>query len=267
MSWSNPLSPTLIGSLFLIVGFVMAVVASRRNKDKLAPILASISLGLLGVFFLLPAFVPEPPEGVRINFTQRLVEIPVILFTVFIYWWIAGRFRMSRHEAAPHIIAAARPKMKKVLLYSPVILFCAWFYSLVVFWLWPQPEIGRYQAADPAYFVLALPAALPGMAYAAIATWVFLKSTQIRTNKPVTIKNTAFGVAFGVWLTNNVGSLGQAAAASYVENPARRQLVNVLFTVQDYLLPVFVLSLGTALVLTATTSGPITILRGWITRG
>lgn len=266
MSWSNPLSPTLIGSLLLIVGFVMAVVASRRDKDKLAPALASISLGLLGVFFLLPAFVTEPPEGVRINFAQRLVEIPVILFTVFIYWWIAGRFRTSHREATAHIVVAERPQLKKVLFYSPVVLFGAWFYSLIAFWIWPQPEIGRYQAADPAFFALALPAALPGMAYAAIATWVFLKSTQIRTNKAVTIKNLAFGVAFGVWLTNNVGSLGQAAAASYVENPARHQLVDILFTVQDYLLPVFVVSLGTALLLTATTSGPITILRGWIIR-
>lgn len=267
MSLPNPLPTTVLGGLLLLVGFVLAVVAGRRYTDKIAPALASVSLGLLGVFFVLFEFVPQPPAGLQTNVTQRLVEIPFILFTVFIYWWLAGRIKMSHREAAPHIIVAARPRLKKVLFYSPLVLFGAWFYSLIVFWISPQPEIGRFEAADPAFFVLALPAALPGMAYAAVATWVFAKSTKVRTNKAVSIKSAAFSVAFGVWLTNNVTSLMQAGAASYVENPARRELVEVLWTIQGYLLPVFVVGLGTALLLTATTSGPIAAIRGWVTRG
>lgn len=267
MEWTDPVAPVVFGSLFLAVGFMLVVVAGQRRRDKLVPALAGGGLGMIGVIFVLLEITSEPPPGFETTLIQRVIEIPIILFTAGLYWWMAGRLRMSfyatAYESAPQQIVGERPKLRKALFYSPVVLFAAWGYSFIAFWISPQPEIGAYEAADPKFFVLALPAALPGMAYLVMAVWVFIKATKISNTTALTIKYGAFAVAFLVWLLNNFNSLLQAWAASHLDNPARRELIDIQWTVQDYMLPVFLISLVVAIVFTAGTSGPIVAIRRW----
>lgn len=257
MQWSDPASTAICGVLFLAAGFVLAITAGRRDRDKVAPALASASLAAIGVVFVVFELVADVPTGWRTTVISRLFEVPVIVFTSFLYMWIAGRFRMNPHEAGTYTIAVEHPRLRKLLLYSPAVLFVAWGYSLVAYLISPQPELSTYAAADPQYFVLAVPAALPAMVYLAIAAWIFAKAVRLSRNWAVAIKNGALSLALALWLLGNFNVLLHAWAKSFLNNPARSNMIDIQLGINDYLLVLFLVSLIAAMVLSVGTANPI----------
>lgn len=257
MEWSDPASTAICGVLFVVAGFVLAITAGRRARDKVAPALASASLGAIGLFFVVFELVADVPSGWRSTIISRSFEVPIILFTSFLYMWIAGRFRMSPYEAGTYSIAVQHPRLQKLLLYSPAVLFTAWGYSLIAYLMSPQPELSSYAAADPQYFLLALPAALPAMMYLVIAASVFARAIRVSRNWTVAVKNGALSVALSLWVLGNCNALMQIWVQSFLNNPVRRNTIDIVLGVNDYLQLFFLVSLVSAVGLSVSTANPI----------
>lgn len=173
---------------------------------------------------------------------------------------------MSPYEAGTYSIASQHPRLQKLLLYSPAVLFVAWGYSLLAYLISPQPELSSYAAADPQYFVLALPAALPAMMYLIIAAWVFAKAIRVSRNWAVAIKNGALSLALSLWLLGNCNAMVQIWVQSFLNNPGRRNAINIVLGVNDYLQILFLVSLVSAVGLSVGTASPISRGRRAVSR-
>lgn len=206
-------------------------------------------MGTIGLAFLLPTVLEMPGERADIVI-QRAIELPVIAFTSAIYLTLAGKLASPRRRAAPFGIVADHPKLKRLFAWSPLVLVSAWGYSCVVEMVWPVPLNALAEAPQRAIF-LALPAALPGIVYVGLASWVLAKAVRRSPSWRLSFKNVSFALAFFCWFLASMNTILQLGVASLVEDPSRTQITLAQITFQGYLAIPFLIFLVTAISLTA----------------